>query len=823
MTDRTKKFLSVSRAVEAHFLVEVDAYDQASGTTKKIRAIHRSRAKQISSEWYFDILHHRTGISPITSNVAPQGGIGFQSNVSVHMSAPAELDRYSYIGQSLIIYLHTPYTGDLSQVFLGTVQSTQSRSRGIVLRAANNTRDASLDIPSQRLTFGAFPNAPLSGIGLPVPVVFGDMDVPPTLPSTAYLAPAVCIDALELKFMPTVYPSSNYGALYVWDVGLNAFVPIPHTQDGRIAQASRAATVEVGADLSPSPNVTVSSLASNLPFGRPGNPNNPNNAVARQDIVATEGVHVERAQITATFLSADDIAAGSGLRQLHCSVFVWIKTRAFLLGSPGMQWFRDGRFRGFGANVEDTLTLYIDQEVGSALSSGDAFIYWYFYRATGVTPPSGTVNISMSAACDLVYQNPILDARAIPNTYQAITGYIDRQENYKDGGPVRAEGEKLTSPIDVVIALLRDDEVGAGAKSQNVITHNVAAIRDRLGTARIDGQIGTSRVQSFSEWQNLLRSFGISLQVSGGEYRILDDEASPSAILTDHNIIDISTEQSPISEIYTEYVLDYHYSHATGQYAKRLVADPHHIGVADGRTTGNTVILFGGGISGILSGHRVHIEGAGISETRDVARVDGNTVHVDGNSLPDVNPVRVWVGPYFDYQCHLSTEKYGHQRPKIIQMDLVADDATARQILSREIAYNTPTKYRIRLRCPIGAARIQQGDRICIDHRDLPVPIQASEVARYPSGLPYAQTDITTGLTPPPTETSGILFARQRSATEALRVGAGRGRGLIETLRQNWPSGTKVYHQSHISRVTRREINPRQDIVTLHTETLEIL
>ncbi|MDE2700853.1 MAG: hypothetical protein OXI23_18445 [Gemmatimonadota bacterium] len=455
------------------------------------------------------------------------------------------------------------------------------------------------------------------------------------------------------------------------------------------------------------------------------------------------------------------------------------------------------------------------------------WIGFRFSRSSGTpqfTKITGTATVAM------VYENPVTDVRGrlVSNTYQSVRGYVDRQAQYRDGGPIRQENDLLTSPIDVFVALLRDKNIGAGEPSTNVSTDNISEIRTALGPARIDGQIGIARTQGFEGSAEALRAFGIILRRSGDQYQFQDVGAGPVALLTDQHITQLSTNLSPLSEIYTEYLLSYRYSRPLGQHSRHIVADPYHIAHTTSASVRGDSIVAAGMFGSVLPGYRVHIEAPGISTSRSVLGVDdASTIRVDGEALPVSNSASVWIGPHFSYRCYLSAQKYGDfRRKKDIKQDLIADEATAQQVIDREISYHTVAKYRAEVQAPIGAARINEGDRICLDHIDLPAPLQSRKVARYPNGLPYAQTDINAGLIITDGDAQldiGTVCARSGHDVEVLRVDGHVGRGSLDTLRQNWPASTALYHQPHTWIVTRRSIDPENSVVSLRTETWDDL
>ena len=89
------------------------------------------------------------------------------------------------------------------------------------------------------------------------------------------------------------------------------------------------------------------------------------------------------------------------------------------------------------------------------------------------------------------YPNPFLDTPEV--VYETIRtrplwGTKDAAANYTDGGVINTADLKLTSPIDVLLALLRDKDVGMGKKVADIDV-SVPAIRTALGTRRVDGQL----------------------------------------------------------------------------------------------------------------------------------------------------------------------------------------------------------------------------------------------------------------------------------------------------------------------------------------------
>ena len=803
MTDRTKKYLAISRAVKAHYLVEIDART-GSGKTKKIRAIYKGRSQQIKGQWYFDILDAQSGIGRNTSNAPPTGGLALQENVSVH--AIAKLDQYSFTGQTMLTSLYIPHTGDVSVIFTGTIFRAERTSQGVVFHAAINTLGDIPAFPTEKITFGNYPNAPLLNIGLPAPVVIGKMDTQassPERPDSAYLAPLMHVDALNRKFIASTTQIKNLGAAQLFNPVEQTYLPVPYTKSGVVIQlGTGGATVALPAPLKSTSVNHVVYQNRVYPDGAYQYISPPNPDLTLTAVRIMLRPQLDSSDIDGTLPQPPRIFGRRVTVQMRYKV-----DRGEAFTHPrSVDLYQNGFVSQalpivVQYNPNDTSNLYIRY-----------FFSGNYYGAT----------VHLGADVTYIYENPLAGRTTFPDMYIAASGYTDRAAQYADGSAVRQEGSLLTNPVDVIVALLRDKQIGVRAKSSNV-TGDVGKIRTSLGAARLDGQFGGNRPLSVEKMKTLLRSFGITLRRSGDQYQISHTTSAPTALLSEQDIIRIGTELSPISEIAQTFVLSYRYSHALGRHTRHLIRDPHYTVATTGRVRGNTLTL-SGNLSSILIGDRIHVEGSGISTTRTVKRKQGAAVEVDGNAMPTTDPVQVWSGPHFDYACYLSSQEYGYQtQERAIELDIVADDATARGIMAREVAYYTRQKYRPKLQCPLGAVRIMGGDRISIDHRELPAPIQARLVAHYAGGLPYAAGPATglsflTGESAAATA-QGTTYAKSASAVEVMRVGSQYARGSMHTLRQSWPPASEVWYQPHIFTVTRWSVNPETDTITLHTET----
>ena len=815
MTDRTKKYLSLSRHVEYMLLFEISALS-ADGTKKTIRAIHKGDTQEIGGERYFDILR-TPGLGQIGTNTPPQGGISLQEGIDVHITARAEIDRYTLVGQALKIFLYIPHTEDKSLILSGTIRQARKTRAGVSLAVSTDAHEILPDFPSKKLSFSDYPLMPISNAGLPAPVVFGDMSTPPetpTTPDTAHLAQLSCIDVLGLKFTATP-AAQSHGRTYVWDVGLNTYVEVPSAQDGDIVTLSRESSL--------SSALTTDSGRSSTGFERVGT----NNSIWTWTIYPTPPVGINPETLS-VLVNLNTVAQGvAHLIEFNGSIATKLEVGGQTYNMPTWT-FQVRNVGGQGFFLLSTSgVLRVLNATVSAASIANARVVVTVTLSQPLNFPSFVppANFAPSAEWAIGHSNPLVASRSIPNTYQAVQGYVDRAAQYRDGGPIHSEGDILTSPIDLAQAMLRDKRVGLNTPIAEIDTGNIPAIRDALGNTRIDGQIGVSRAQTFDDTSRFLEIFGVQMR-RAAQYKFSHTQKSPPvALLTDENIISLSGETSRLSEIKTEFLLRYRHSRATGRHTKHLVADPNFVYHSNAASVNDNTITIPAADANILVGHKLHVEGVGVSEACTITAVNGASVEVDCSGIPQTNPVEVWIGPFFSYPCHVASSRYMvTNQPHTIETDLVADDTTAQYIMKQAIAYHTTLKHRITVRGPIGTARITDGESCAIDHRDLPRTLKPIRIGHYAAGLPYSTLDVTTGLSienaSAAAATDGIMYIShdEDGLREAIRVEGDRGRGMLHTFRRSWPSGSEVYYSPHVWTVTQRTIDAERDTVTLRLE-----
>ena len=765
MTARTQKYLSLSRAIRTHLLVEVDT------PSKTIRAIHRSSAQQIKGVWYFDIL---TSIGVLGSNIGSAGGFGRQENVHVTFYG---VDLSEAIGQPLRVYLYVPATDDVSLLHAGTVAGIATDRGTSTLQAASTTPETVGNIPTQKITLTEYPNAPLGNIGRIRPVVIGTLDTYPKNidPESGHLAKAVGLSILSpLKFTATSR-AKNPDSVWVLDRQKNIILPMSgNGREFTITPNAQGDIHELGGEGS------SHRLVDGGYYGH-------GSAHAVQtylrhylDLLSPKDV-----EVTWWISLADD--DGGNLPdndRLHVVVRMYPNSGATVNISGGsISFYEKTGWAGYTNGQTITRTLSSAQAASGVRAIA---VSLSSLRGNDVIPTE-LPDFRFSAL--VTYRNAfsVSGPQLLDACFQGVQGYQDQATNYIDGGVVRQDRLVLTSPIDVLIALLRDKHGGAVAEA-DIDTANIAAVRTHLGSARLDGQI--SEPLSFFDIDTLLHTFGIHAKKIGDVYSFFTTSDAPTALLGNEQIIAIQTNTTNTRDIHSEFAVEYRYSHITNRYTRHLLADPYFSLTGQASVSGDTLTFAAGGFDDLDAGMTVHIEAAGLSATKKIKSITSDTILVmDSGGIPATQNVTFWVGVYFSYPCYLAAQKRGHNTtPKRVSLPLVSDDSTAQQVLDHLISQYAVIGHQAKLTLPMNAASISVAEKIAIDHPDLPESLHPTRAGVYTPGLKYSEDTPATGLTWEDTDaqnaTKGVLFvATQPKQPASLLYDTDKPENFSQTYR----------------------------------------
>ena len=836
MTDRTLKYLSISRSVRALFIVETTVLLE-SGTTKTIRAIYNAPTQQVDGHWYHDILAEG-GLGSISRNIDLRGGFGRQDDVRVRFITRPNMTWNTFLGQQLSISLYIPYTDDVSVIYQGVVEKEGFDTGRWELTVSATTLSEFPDTPQEVLNFATYPNSHLPDVGQATPIAFGDLSSTGAI-QRGNLVPTPCVDVLSLKYLSPPH-AHTLGAAYWWP----PHEPRPISV-GSVSQDGRVFTVPAPST-QPTDEYMQWHALTEFPLG---------GSVDRGTISET-GVQFS-SYVQFRVKNLDNVSFNRERDRIH--VQLEIRDGNTLLSNEHQYFFYNAAIRRWEVtrnNTPQSPPNYITSSAGGSINyvMSDTTVPWHVGTGQNLSAAvlsritlafsvsighlqnpdfgesveiyfdnelSSNVNQLGENTPKKVYvsfehQNALSGPRQqfYSDMYQAVMGYTDRAENYVDGGVVRADGNALTSPIDVFLATLRDADT-VGVREANIEISDLAGIRQRLGAERADGSTGVGRPLTQQDWQGFLQAFAIVSQKSGEKWKLLQPGTTSRALLTSQEIISLKVHRSALSEIRNRFQISYAYSHPQNRYTRHLLADPDYTLTGTGDVSGNTLTT-DHAPTGALPEQIIHIEGGGVSTSRRIESVQGNTITVTGAAIAAQNDVEFWAGPYFSYLCYLSALRYGDTPTKKIDAILVVDAATAQGILDRETEYYTSPHYRAEIVAPLQASRIAEGDVVFIDHPDLPASIQASEVGMYAAGIDFASTP-QTGLTQDGDTSAGVLYVPS-AQPEIIRLDGQYGRGLLNTLRQSHSAEAEVRHCPLKWTVARRSIDPTRATVTLLAE-----
>ncbi len=839
MTARTRKYLSISRSVRVLFLVETTVLLE-SGAMKTIRATYNAPTQQVDGHWYHDILAEGGGVGPISTSIDLRGGFGRQDDVRVRFITRPNMMWDTFLGQQLSISLYIPYTDDVSLIYQGVVEREGFDTGRWELFVSATTLFEFPDTPREVLDFATYPNSHLPDVGQATPIAFGDLSDDDAI-QRGYLAPAPCVDVLNLRYLSPPR-AKTLGAVYWWPTQESRAILIPGaSQRGRVFTVPAPST-------QPTDEYMQWHEVSEFPLG----------ATVDRGAITDQGVqfssNIQFNIKNTTYISRNPVhnRVQVVLRGYDGTTELFRETQYFFYYRSSRRWestrnnttqsnpryisgnarwslsyryttspFTWGRAKTLSAAVLSRMTLTLGIAIGGSSplvrnpnldQSVDVYLDDSAASSAGNLPDGTPKKVYISFA----HRNALSGPRQqfYSDIYQAVRGYTDRAGNYIDGGVVRRDGNMLTSPIDLYLALLRDKD-GARVRAANIEVSDLAGIRNRLGTDRADGSTAIGRPLTQQDIQSFLQSFRIVSKKSAEKWKILQPGITSRALLTPHEIISIKTRRSALSDIRNRFQARYAYSHPQNRYTKHLLRTSDYTLAGTGDVSGNNLTT-DHAPTGAVKGQIIHIEGGAVSTSRRIKSVRGNIIAFTGAAIAAQNDVEFWAGPYFSYLCYLSALRYGDTPTSKTDHILITDDATAQGILEREVEYYTSPHYHAEIVVPLEASRIAEGDAIFIDHPDLPPAAQASKVGMYGAGLDFASTP-QTGLTQEGDTSAGVLYV-DSDQPEIIRLDGQYGRGLLNTLRQSHSTGAEVRHCPLKWIAARRSIDPDRNAVTLHLE-----
>ena len=168
----------------------------------------------------------------------------------------------------------------------------------------------------------------------------------------------------------------------------------------------------------------------------------------------------------------------------------------------------------------------------------------------------------------------------VEKVFTRLQGYEDLAANYADGAAVYSEGALLEDPGDIAQAILRDDRAGLGLLAADVNSTAYAAVKALFTGRAFAGVLDTRRSadevldQLFREWA--ARRYvdwdgkeSLSKFYSGASSEMTFSTATDTIAADSFRV-----SMSPVSELASEFQINYALDHATGKRLKNRYADP---------------------------------------------------------------------------------------------------------------------------------------------------------------------------------------------------------------------------------------------------------
>ena len=751
------------------------------------------KQREVGGKFYLDYIEHSTFGLPAPQNTE---GILYIADSSFTLIGPAArlAEKYDLSGATVTVSMVFSDRIVLDEVLLlytATITATRSHPGQLVI---TTRMGANADItlpPTKTLTFSDYPNAPLANIGDVIPIVFGDMNVGGD-PYTARLAKAVCTDILSSKFTPGSH-GKTYGDIYVYDRSLNKVLPVPHTQAGEIATLSKAENLTSGAlPLDPTSRTQLVRDASSIMsaffwFDIP--PGLEDTELV--SITVTSGWMLTAANSPGSYFRAD-LHPSYRLKGVNTS-FSSTRRCTFTVQNNGsiIGRFVDGSYLS-GYNAPQTWTDTIAITDWGDLESRFVWNWTYYsYNYSNVE----LENLSLSMSATATYKNPFKPSQTYETTLQAVVGYKDMAANYADGGVVNTADLKLTSPIDVLLALLRDKDVGMGKKVADIDV-SVPAIRTALGTRRVDGQL--TEPMTSEHLSRFARQHDMAINVVGEKFKITHRATNhPVALFTGrHNILRVESVHASTAQVKNAITLRYNYSHITGKHHAIIARNGTKKTSGTGSIATKTLTGTQFQAHGVLPGDRVYLETAtpyyDIVKSVESEKSLTLTTGIAGNAAN----TPYTIGTFYDHRCAASIAQYSE---KVYTEDLVmvADDSTAEAVMDQYIDDMATPK----VTCVFGAAfypYLENNDTIAIDSRH----IAASDLLGKVTSTIYRTDSVAsligkTNVASLPLSNDFVFIESADPYETHFEIigntdGQAGSRGMLNSRARAWPAGAKV-------------------------------
>ena len=425
------------------------------------------------------------------------------------------------------------------------------------------------------------------------------------------------------------------------------------------------------------------------------------------------------------------------------------------------------------------------------ISSARAKSYGLVYRSED---NGGFVNISIRQLTTGEFQT--VNAEPVDGIYQRVEGYRDLASNYADGGVVHTSDMVLSSPLDIIHALLRDTEIGMGISTAQIDQPGTQDRASMPAGYRFD--FSMHERHTFDALSRMATQGLIRIELQNGKWKVRPH--STDRVFGHFGKMNILQETFQIEksqqEIYTEFFLRYGWGHE-GYYRKSLIRDHHtkHQGTGSFATSGRYAIFLLDATApappqSIITGDRMWCRGKYytirrvISPTRvEIGREDGSITSETGSDV-------YYIGTNFDYRCFRAFSFYGRHAYKDIESQYIQDSATAESFLDEVVSYYSRSVDIISFTSGIGAVMSDVGDIISVDYPPL-LPAEKVGTLVDPISWPDTVFRLSHAVTP-----GAVIVLTSSDVCEMIRVISVSGlridaceRGYGNTIPRRWVSG----------------------------------
>jgi len=672
----------------------------------------------IGGNTYKDLLDRDSGLSDIRMYIEPGGGLAIVSDVTLVLSNPTDfpsnrrlsdmLDDFylenDEVRISLVFQTGSEVAGDILRMFTGLIKDARINTREFQISAKDGKRQTLRSVPQEFLDRVEFLNAPLNVQDRPYPVAFGNLNVEPwaTSGNPPNLASCMMLDIFDNQYTAG-FLCKTHGQPYVFYRSARYYGRIEsYTQTGAtftIDSASRFSKIK------------------------------PVRRGAANDVT--------------TWKNALDFNTSSG-----AAIVATDNLDVLMRGSPKLGTITAIEVRVESSGSWDYVVLKAGEssQTGSGsgsqaidLSSWDFASDWDFENIEIQIDGTGAATINL-ITLDITFDEQETGSDLALPVFQVVTGYEDVATQYEDGAAIVSASQLLRNPIHIANVLMRDKRFGSRIEAAGIETSNIVAEVAKIADWYFDFSLEESMdIDGFSEFLKhgkirMFRTFD-----NKWKFSVFDKENDAvAAFFGDTNIAvrnpgapaaeresSFDLYQSPLNEVYNEFVLDYGWNAAFGTYTKQKVATHHYTitGTATMDTSAETltdatkdfVAL------GVQVGHKVFVIRDKLYEITTVATTVLGVTPVDETEIVSSRSDTYYLGPNYDFNCHRSLLKYKEVRRLAVPSRFIYDDTTAQNLLDYLVDYYSQRQYMARFRTWLNAVDLEIGDLVILDHEDLPL------------------------------------------------------------------------------------------------------